>query len=162
MTGGGAYALVDNPRLQKGPRQWTFDGKNYPQRSPNNVTNIVPYLKIGALDGPDQAGNAPEQRQATDRWSFSIGDGVPQCFRIGVITDGLDSVDIAPGQIFIRRVGTDPIGSAILTRNRFVDIHFFDIQNAKVGDEFVVSAAPGSNPIGAAVSGFTFDISDSR
>ena len=47
LAGGYAYALIDDPLLQNGPRWWTFDGVNYPPPDGTNTTGVVPYVKAG-------------------------------------------------------------------------------------------------------------------
>ncbi|WP_152100931.1 hypothetical protein [Lacipirellula parvula] len=158
MAGGWSYALVDDPRSQHGERRNTFDGKNYPVKNSTNATSVVPYLKIGILDGPDMKGDAPELGVKCDRWSFTVGSGVPKRFRVGVMTDGLDNVDVSPGQVFLKHVGGVERGSKILAPNRFVDMSFFDVAGASPGDTFVIVAAPGPKQVGAGVSGVSFDV----
>src|SRR5215470_11250996 len=53
IAAGWAYALIDDPRLQAGPRLWTFDGTNYPPPDGTNTTGVVPYVKLGIVDGVD-------------------------------------------------------------------------------------------------------------
>lgn len=158
MLGGFSYAIVDDPRSQHGPRLWTFDGEKYPDPKSGKVTGVVPFVKLGVLDGPYLPQDDPQRMNSSDRWSFTVGGYVPRSFRLGVITDGLDGSQIAPGEITLRRTGGKSIGTGQLNRNRFVDIHFFDIEYAHPGDEFVVSATPGSDGVGAGISGATFDV----
>ncbi len=159
MAGGGAYALIDDPRLQRGPRYWTFDGKSYPLPTGENGTGTVPFVKLGVLYGPDRNGNDPQQQERAARWAFTLGSDIPQSFRLGVMTDGETLPEVAPSQVFLQRSGSDEIVSSNeLKRNRFVDIHFFDILYAKPGDTFTVSATSPTNGAGAGVAGFSFDI----
>lgn len=158
MAGGWSYALIDDPRSQHGDRKYTFDGKHYPERNSSNETGVVPYLKIGILDGPDVKGDSPQLGVKADRWSFTVDSAVPKRFRLGVMTDGLDNVDVSPGQVFLKHVGGAEHGSKILTPNRFVDMSFFDVVDASPGDTFVIAAAPGPKQVGAGISGVSFDV----
>lgn len=159
MAGGWSYALIDDPRHQHGIRLWTFDGKHYPPPTNENTTGVVPFLKIGVIDGPDFLPDNPEFDLPRKRWSFTVGESVPPNFRVGVITDGLDSPNAAPRKILLQRVGDDKtVESPELQRNRFVDIHCFDIVNARPGDTFIFSTIAPQGGIGAAISGFSFDI----
>lgn len=157
MLGGFSYALVDDPRSQHGDRLWTFDGERYPDPAKSKVTGVVPFVKIGCIDGPYLAPDAPERTKPADRWTFTVGGRVPRSFRVGVLTDGLDSTQLAPAEVFLRRVGGETIGSGLLQRNRFVDIHVFDIDYARRGDVFIVSAASAKDGAGAAITGIVFD-----
>jgi hypothetical protein len=167
MAGGFAYALVDDPRLQHGIRHWTFDGVNYPDAgsgAPNTGQN--PYVKIGFLDGSDNLGNNPVE-EPTGRWGFTVGADVPAAFRVGVMTSGNDNANFAPQQVFLQQfngatpVGA-PLGTGILTgtlKDRFVDMHFFDIIGAQEGDSFVFGAMAGPGSFGnSGIAAFSFDV----
>jgi hypothetical protein len=169
-AGGWAYALIDDPELQHGYREWTFDGVNYPPAQgpcpgPEcNVTGGVPYVKLGILTGNDILGNDPGVTPS-GRWGFQVGDGTPEAFRIGVMTDGLDAEIYPAAEVFLSRVVNnvvvETIGSGQLARNRFVDMHFFDIKDAQPGDQYVISAMKSSadpGHAGAGISGITFDV----
>jgi hypothetical protein len=190
MAGGWGYALIDDPRMQAGFRQWTFDGTNYPPAAgpcPGescNVTGVVPFVKLGIIDGLDVFGNNPTLQDPskpvgignlTYRWAFQVGTNVPKTFRIGVMTDGLDSTNFTPTEVQLQQVttagGTPTVVQSSTTgaiptsfgdgRDRFVDMHFFDITNAQSGDQFAF-AVRGELGGGhsAGISGFSFDIVD--
>lgn len=162
MAAGWAYALIDDPRLQAGPRLWTFDGVNYPPPTAENVTGVTPYVKLGVLDGRDVIADTDPVTAPAARWGFEVGANVPPSFRVGVMTDGLDGTQFAPGEVFLTRlVNGQPVNmvsSGALTADRFVDMHFFDINDAQPGDQYLFSAmaAPGGQT--AAIAGFSFDI----
>lgn len=169
-AGGWAYALIDDPVLQHGYREWTFDGVNYPPATgpcPGencNVTGGIPYVKLGILTGSDLLGNDPAVAP-TGRWGFEVGEGTPEKFRIGVMTDGLDDTIFAAAEVYLTRfvdnVPVSTIGSGVVTRNRFVDMHFFDITDAQPGDQFVISVKKGATDpswSSAGISGITFDV----
>src|SRR3989304_3890208 len=169
-AGGHPYAIIDDPVLQHGYRQWTFDGVNYPNAQgpcpgPDcNVNGGIPYVKLGLLDGSDILGNNPETTP-TARWGFEVGEDAPAKFRVGVMTDGLDATIFAAGEVFLTHaVGNVPdvtISSGVLARDRFVDMHFFDITGAQAGDQFVFSAKKGAGDPAwgnAGISGFSFDV----
>jgi hypothetical protein len=169
-AGGWAYALIDDPVLQQGYREWTFDGVNYPPAAgpcPGescNVTGGIPYVKLGLLTGSDLLGNNPAVTP-TGRWGFEVGEGAPAKFRVGVMTDGLDGTVFAAAEVFLTHAVNDvpvaTISSGQVARNRFVDIHFFDITGAQAGDQFAFSAMKGAGDpdwSSVGISGFTFDI----
>jgi hypothetical protein len=165
IAAGWSYALIDDPRLQAGFRKWTFDGENYPNPvggEDSNITGVVPYVKLGVLDGRDIITDANPVVEPAARWGFQVGANVPSHFRVGVMTDGLDGVQFAPGEVFLTHlVNQEPvatIGSGTLTPNRYVDMHFFDIVNAQPGDQFLFSAMATPTGSTAAVAGFSFDI----
>ncbi len=187
IAGGWGYALLDDPRMQEGIRHWTFDGTNYPPANGMNGTGTVPFVKLGIIDGLDVFGNNPtvqdpSQPEGTSfisyRWGFQVGANVPKSFRIGVITDGLDSTVWTPTEVIMQQVstagGAPTVISSVTTgtlptpasegpdgRNRFVDMHFFDITDAQAGDQFafgVRGQLGGGHSAG--VSGFSFDILD--
>ena len=167
---GWGYAIIDDPVLQHGYRQWTFDGVNYPNAQgpcpgPDcNVNGGIPYVKLGLLDGNDILGNNPGT-SPSGRWGFEVGENAPAKFRVGVMTDGLDATIFAAGEVFlthaVNNVPDVTISSGTLVRDRFVDMHFFDITGAQAGDQFIFSAKKGAGDPGyanAGISGFTFDI----
>ena len=156
-SGGWTYALIDDPSMQAGVRRWTFDGTNYPIPDGTNTTGVVPYVKLGVLDGPDILGTSPAGQPA-GRWGFEVGEGAPAHFRIGVMTDGLDGAQHAPGEVFLYQVDGDVVGSGTLVRNRFVDMHFFDVIGAQPGDQFAIGAQVAEGGQNAGVAGFSFDI----
>ncbi len=161
IAAGWSYALIDDPRLQAGIRHWTFDGENYPPADGTNGTGVVPYVKLGILDGRDTIANTDPAEAPAGRWGFQVGANVPSHFRIGVMTDGLDSEHFSPGEVFmthlVDQVPIASVSTGILTPNRFVDMHFFDILNAQPGDQFLFSAMVSTGTT-AGISGFSFDI----
>ena len=167
MAGGWGFSLIDDPVLQHGVRHWTFDGVNYPDAgsgAPNTGQN--PYVKMGYLDGTDIFGNDPNLTPA-GRWAFTVGANPPPAFRIGVITGGADSENFVPQEVFLQQFeGTTPIGTPLGTgtltgtlKDRFVDMHFFDVIGAQEGQTFAIGAKAGPNSFGnAGVAGFSFDV----
>ena len=166
MAGGYGYSLIDDPRLQQGVRHWTFDGVNYPDAgSGAPVTGQNPYVKMGFLDGGDIFGNNPLE-EPTGRWAFTVGAGAPSSFRIGVMTGGGDSENFAPAEVYLQQFdGTTPLGTPLGSgqlsgdlKDRFVDMHFFDIVDAQPGDTFAIGVMAGANSFGnAGVAGISFD-----
>jgi hypothetical protein len=194
IAAGWTYALIDDPRLQHGIRQWTFDGTNYPIADGTNDTHVVPFVKLGIIDGTDPFGNNPTVQdpaeaegvaQLTYRWGFQVGSNVPASFRVGVMTDGLNDVDdeFTPLEVHLQHVdASNPAAPVIISsvdtgiipdglagtgsldyvpgRNRFVDLHFFDISGAQAGDQFVFAVRGEVGKISAGVAGFSFDVID--
>ena len=154
-AGGWAYALIDDPQLTNGVRDYNW-GQS---QTPTSVFQ-PPYVKLGILDGTGVITGNDGVSAPAERWGFQVGAGAPSSFRVGVMTDGLDSEYWAPSEVILQQVvGGAPVGAATtgtVAKNRFVDMHFFDITGAAPGDEFVFLA---SNPNGgsAGVAGFSFD-----
>ena len=159
LAGGYAYALIDDPQLQNGPRWWTFDGTNYPPPDGTNTTGVVPYVKLGFIDGIDIMGNNPLDAP-TARWGFTVGPDTPSRFRLGVMSGGGDNGNFAPSEIFLQHYNSGTtISSGELVRDRFVDMTLFDITDAQEGDQFVVGVMAGADSYGnAGIAGFSFDI----
>lgn len=156
-AGGWAYALIDDPQLTNGVRDYNWGAS----QAPASVFQ-PPYVKLGVLDGTGTATGADPTVTPAERWSFTVGANAPEVFRVGVMTDGLDSEFWAPSEVIIQQVsGGSPVGAPVSTgtvlKNRFIDMHFFNIIGAEPGDEFVFLA---SNPGGgsAGISGFAFDV----
>lgn len=173
MVGGYAYSLIDDPVLMdNGIRHWSFDGTNYPPAAAGNNTGQNPWVKMGFLDGADLLGNIPENAP-TGRWGFTVGPDTPSAFRVGVMTGGMDAERFAPTEVFLQQFDNTgptpvPVGSPVQTgilsgdlKDRFVDMHFFDITNAQEGDSFVFAATAAPNTgagTGAGIAGFSFDV----
>ena len=159
LAGGSPYALIDDPRLMFGERYWTFDGVNYPPPMPGNNTGQNPYVSIGFIVG---AATTTDPNGNPDRWSFTVGSGVPSHFRIGVMNDGLNDANFASDSILLRKLGDNAslvtsgaiYGGLNPNKNRLVDMVFFDIQGAQPGDTYVISASASNSRIG----GISFDV----
>jgi hypothetical protein len=164
MAGGYSYALIDDPVLTNGYRDYNWGDTQSPPANPEH--SQAPYVKMGFLDGLDINDNNPINTPA-GRWGFTVGADVPSSFRLGVMTDGGDNGNFAPGELFIQQfvdttpVG-EPLGSGPLTgayRDRMVDMHFFDITGAQEGDQFVIGVMSGAGSFGnSGVAGFSFDV----
>lgn len=161
-VGGWNYALIDDPTLVNGYRDYNWGMTQVP---PRLLPDQSPYVKMGILDGNDVFGNNPKTSSiGAGRWAFTVGAGVPNKFRIGVMTDGLDAPDWAATEVLLHQVDSNNaiIGTATtstVTRNRFVDIHTFDIVGAQPGDTFAIFAKGPAAPFqgAGAISGVTFD-----
>ena len=138
-------------------------------------------MKLGIIDGRDVFGNNPTLQDPsqpagigflTYRWGFQVGANVPKTFRIGVMTDGLDSTNFTPTEVQMQQINTSTaiptVVQSVTTgviptvlgdgRNRFVDMHFFDITNAHVGDQFAFAVRGelgGGHSAGSAASPLT-------
>ncbi|MGD9632932.1 MAG: hypothetical protein AB7G28_20835 [Pirellulales bacterium] len=159
-VGGWTYALVDPPSVN-GARDF-----NWGQSQSPPTEFQAEYVKIGILDGNDVFGNNPKTAATgAGRWAFTVGAGVPNKFRIGVMTDGLDDTVWAATEVLLHQIGA---GNSIIqtattssvVRNRFVDIHTFDIVGAQPGDTFAIFAKATPNPFAGngAISAVTFDL----
>jgi len=156
-VGGWNYALVDDPELVNGFRDYNWGDNLSPPVDPPNSQS--PYVKIGTVAGSDIYGNDPLSTPA-GRWAFEIGPNPPEKIRVGIMTDGLDANHWAADEVLLAELEgssfSNSVTSGSIDRNRFVDIHTFDIVDAQEGDQFAVlaSAAPGGN---GSISGVTFD-----
>ncbi|WP_231956349.1 PEP-CTERM sorting domain-containing protein [Posidoniimonas polymericola] len=151
-AGGWAYALIDDPQLTNGVRAYSWGLSQTPAS-----TFQPPYVKLGVLDGNSTSTGADPTVAPAERWSFTVGANAPASFRVGVMTDGLDSTNWAPSEVIMQQVnGTATATTGTVAKNRFVDMHLFDVTGAQAGDEFVFLAYnPGGGSAG--VSGFSFD-----
>jgi hypothetical protein len=120
---------------------------------------------MGIVDGTDVFGNNPRTSPVgAGRWGFQVGANVPSSFRVGVMTDGLDGANWAATEVLFAQVsGTPvpvivgaPVSSGALARDRFVDMHFFDVIGALPGDQFAIFAKASNDGFGA-ISGVSFD-----
>jgi hypothetical protein len=167
-VGGWVYALIDDPTLVNGFRDYNWGDTLIP--SVGDLTgqphSQSPYVKLGIVDGTDLLGNDPKTSSfGAGRWAFRVAAGVPSSFRVGVMTDGLDANQWAATEVLLAQVSGSPpaivgtpVSSGSLTRDRFVDLHFFDIVGAQPGDQFAIFAKASSDGDGA-ISGITFDVS---
>lgn len=156
-AGGWAYSLIDDPQLTNGVRDWNWGESQTPPSS-----GQAPYVKMGILDGTGTlTGNDPAVAPA-ERWGFEVGAGAPAKFRVSVMTDGLDATIWAPTEVMLQQtVGSAPIGapatSGSVARNRFVDMHVFEIDGAQPGEQFIFMVR-GQAGGSAGVAGFAFDV----
>jgi hypothetical protein len=170
-VGGWNYALVDDPRLVNGYRDYNWGDTQSPtiEEIGKPLHSQSPYVKIGIVDGNDVLGNNPRTAEfGAARWGFEVGAGVPSTFRVGVMTDGLDGSNWAATEVFLAKVTLDPVPAIVGTPvssgefvgfdspNRFVDMHFFDVVDAQPGDQFAIFAKASPDGFGA-ISAVTFD-----
>ena len=169
-VGGWGYALVDDPRLVNGYRDYNWGDTQSPPANP--LHSQSPYVKIGILEGTDMFGNSPRTSAVgAGRWAFTVGANPPARIRVGVMSDGLDANQWTSSEVLLHQVsglsilntattGTIPIGTSSPNYtpgiNRFVDIHTFDIVGAQAGDTFAIFSKAFSNGQGG-ISAVTFD-----
>jgi hypothetical protein len=162
-VGGWGYALVDDPRLTNGYRDYNWGDSQVPPANPPH--SQAPYVKIGILEGPDIFGNNARNPGGAGRWAFTVGANAPSRIRVGVMTDGLDAEQWSSAEVLLHQVvGTSIIGTATTGAisqfspgtNRFVDIHTFDIVGAQAGDTFAIFSKAFSSGQGG-ISAVTFD-----
>jgi len=160
-VGGWNYALVDDPTLVNGYRDYNWGDTLVPPVSP--LHSQSPYVKIGGLEGTDIFGNNPKTAATgAGRWSFTVGADVPNRLRVGVMTDGLDDTVWAATEVLLDQMsGTmiiDSVTTGAVVRDRFVDIHTFDIVGAQPGDTFAIFAkGPATGNGNGSIAGVTFD-----
>lgn len=158
-VGGWPYALIDDPRYVNGDN----DPDWHTTVAPAALPEQQPYVMMGTLDGWDMIGNDPVvATYGAARWAFEVGTDVPQSFRVGVMSDGLNGEQWAASEVFLAQIdGVTlqgvPVSSGTLIRNRFVDMHFFDIEGAEPGDQFVILSKAVAGGTGG-IAGVTFDV----
>jgi hypothetical protein len=158
--GGWNYALVDDPTLVNGYRDFNWGNTQSPPVSPANSQS--PYVKIGNIEGNDILGNnARTGSNGAGRWAFTLGASVPQTIRVSVMSDGYDGTNWSATEVLLARVSNvgailDIVGSGALTRNRFVDMHTFDIIGGLPGENYAVFAKASGDGQGA-IAGVSFD-----
>jgi hypothetical protein len=156
-AGGWAYSLIDDPQLTNGARDWNWGDSQTPASS-----GQAPYVKMGILDGNGTITNNDPAVAPAERWGFQVGAGAPAKFRVSVMTDGLDATIWAPTEVLMQQssggslVGA-PVTTGTVTRNRFVDMHVFEIDGVQAGEEFVFLVR-GQGGGSAGVAGFAFDV----
>jgi hypothetical protein len=156
-AGGWAYSLIDDPQLTNGVRNWNWGDTQTPPSA-----GQAPYVKLGILDGTGTITNNDPAVAPAERWGFEVGAGAPAKFRVSVMTDGLDSTVWAPTEVLMQQTsGGAPVGAPVttgtVTRNRFVDMHVFEIDGAQAGEQFVFMVR-GQGGGSAGVAGFAFDV----
>jgi hypothetical protein len=156
-AGGWAYSLIDDPQLTNGARDWSWGDTQTPASS-----GQAPYVKLGILDGTGTITNNDPTLAPAERWGFQVGVGAPAKFRVSVMTDGLDATIWAPTEVLMQQTsGGGLVGAPVTTgtviRNRFVDMHVFEIDGAQAGEEFVFMVR-GEAGGSAGVAGFAFDV----
>jgi hypothetical protein len=158
--GGWNYALVDDPTLVNGYRDFNWGNTLSPPVSPPNSQS--PYVKIGNIEGNDILGNnARTGPNGAGRWAFTLGVDVPQTIRVSVMSDGYDGTNWSATEVLLARVSNvgailDIVGSGALTRNRFIDMHTFDIVGGQPGENYAVFAKASGDGQGA-IAGVSFD-----
>lgn len=161
-VGGWNYALVDDPTLVNGYRDYNWGDTQVPPVSPLNSQS--PYVKMGNIEGNDILGNdAKSGPNGAGRWGFTLGSDVPSTIRVSVMSDGYDDIAWTATEVKLARVDNlgailDIIGSGTLTRNRMVDMHTFDIVGGLPGENYAIFAKATASGLGqGAIAGVAFD-----
>ncbi len=158
--GGWNYALIDDPTLVNGYRDYNWGNTQVPAVVPANSQS--PYVKMGNIEGNDILGNnARTGPNGAGRWGFTLGADVPQTVRVSVMSDGYDGTNWSATEVLLARVDNvggilDIVGSGALTRNRFVDMHTFDIVGGQAGENYAIFAKASGDGQGA-IAGVAFD-----
>jgi hypothetical protein len=161
-VGGWNYALIDDPTLVNGYRDYNWGDTLSPPVSPAHSQS--PYVKMGNIEGNDILGNnAKSGPNGAGRWAFSLGADVPHTIRVSVMSDGYDDIVWTATEVLLAKVdsvGTilDIVSSGTLQRNRFVDMHLFDIVGGQPGDNYAIFAKATAAGLGqGAIAGVAFD-----
>ena len=155
LAGGYTYALIDDPRLIAGTRDYSWGEAQTPPASDYGGTQSA-YIQLGLITG---SAITTDPDGKPDRWTFTVGAGVPDHFRLGMMTDGYDSSSSSPEIVSLRLVGGDYVSTPSMPiqdpggRDRDVDLSFFDIVGAQPGDTFIMSGEGSGR-----VAGFSFDV----
>lgn len=160
-VGGWNYALVDDPTLVNGYRDYNWGNTQVPPAPPASQS---PYVKMGNIEGNDILGNnAKSGPNGAGRWAFTLGSNVPSTIRVSVMSDGYDDIAWTATEVKLARVDSlgailDIVGSGTLTRNRFVDMHTFDIVGGLPGENYAVFAKATASGLGqGGIAGVAFD-----
>lgn len=161
-VGGWGYALVDDPTLVNGYRDYNWGNTQVPAVVPPNSQS--PYVKMGLLSGNDIMGNnAKTGPNGAGRWAFTLGDQVPSTIRVSVMSDGYDGTQWTATEVLLARIDgvgniLDIVGSGPLTRNRYVDMHTFDIAGGLPGENYAIFAkGPPTGDGSGGIAGVAFD-----
>jgi hypothetical protein len=161
-VGGWNYELIDDPRLVNGYRDYNWGNTQTPPVSPPNSQS--PYVKVGLLSGNDIMNNNPKTGpNGAGRWAFTLGADVPQTIRVSVMSDGYDGTQWTATEVLLARVDglgaiLDIVGSGDLARNRFVDMHLFDIVGGQPGENYAIFAkGPPTGDGSGGIAGVAFD-----
>ena len=161
-VGGWPYALVDDPRLVNGYRDYNWGDSQDPPVDPPHSQS--PYVMMGNIEGNDIFGNDTKAGpNGAGRWSFTLGDQVPGVVRVSVMSDGYNDTVWTATEVLLAQIDNagailDIVGSGELVRNRYVDMHLFDIVGGQPGETYAVFAkAPPTGAGGGAIAGVAFD-----
>lgn len=161
-VGGWNYALIDDPTLVNGYRDYNWGDTLSPPVNPEHSQS--PYVKMGNIEGSDIMGNnAKTGPNGAGRWAFTLGANVPNTIRVSVMSDGYDDTVWTATEVLLAKVddvGTilDIVGSGTLQRNRMVDMHLFDIVGGQPGEKYAVFAKATASGMGqGAIAGIAFD-----
>lgn len=166
-VGGWNYALVDDPTLVNGYRDYNWGMTQDPARPGPDQS---PYVKMGNIEGTDILGNNPKSGpNGAGRWAFTLGPQVPATIRVSVMSDGYDDIAWTATEVLLAKVDSlgailDIVGTNTLARNRMVDMHTFDIVGGQPGDNYAIfakappSGSPGLDNLGqGGIAGVAFD-----
>lgn len=165
--GGWGYALIDDPTLVNGYRDYNWGMTQDPARPGPDQS---PYVKMGNIEGNDIMGNNTKSGpNGAGRWAFTLGADVPHTIRVSVMSDGYDDIAWTATEVLLAKIDDvgailDIVGSGTLARNRFVDMHLFDIVGGQPGENYAIFAkAPPSDALGldaqgrGGIAGVAFD-----
>lgn len=160
--GGWNYALIDDPRLVNGYRDYNWGDSLSPPVDPPHSQS--PYVKMGNIEGNDIFGNDTKTGpNGAGRWSFTLGNQVPNTIRVGVMSDGYDATTWTATEVLLAQIDDQGdilniVGSGELTLNRHVDMHLFDIVGGQPGETYAIFAKGQSTGEGrGAIAGVSFD-----
>jgi hypothetical protein len=161
-VGGWNYALIDDPTLVNGYRDYNWGDTQSPPVVPEHSQS--PYVKMGNIEGTDIMGNSAKAGvNGAGRWAFTLGADVPNTIRVSVMSDGYDDVVWTATEVKLAKIDStgailDIVGSGTLQRNRMVDMHLFDIVGGQPGDSYAIFAKATATGLGqGAIAGVAFD-----
>jgi hypothetical protein len=120
------YAQVDDP-----------NGEPYP----NTSHGLIP-VRTTTDNGATGTGNAH------DMFIFTVLTAGTPDFRLGIANDGLDNAGYSSASVGLRQVAgpsnTGATANLSATANNVIDMHFFDVRGAQIGDQFAVWGIGGA------------------
>jgi|GEM_PF-2026464 len=160
--GSAGYDLFGLNTSQPGYNQFVSIGPS--------IAVVGPFAGYATIDNP---GFADAQVRTTTAGTGGAGSkaavityqinnaaSIPNGFRIGIMTDGLDSAGWGSQGVFVEQTAGTGGGSAFVNvnpiRNSTIDMLFFDITDAKDGDRYTISVNKAPNN-GATLQGVVFD-----
>jgi hypothetical protein len=145
-----------------GYRDYNWGNTLSPPVSPPNSQS--PYVKLGLISGNDLMGNNPKTGpNGAGRWAFTLGAEAPHKIRVSVMSDGYDGTQWTATEVLLAQIDgagaiLDIVGSGELTRNRFVDMHLFDIVGGQPGENYAIFAkGPPTGDGSGGIAGVAFD-----
>lgn len=104
----------------------------------------IPNQPDGAVKTLTNGVGGPGAKAAVISYRITDASLIPDGFRIGVLTDGLDGAQFSSQGLYVEQTaGSGTFGSAFVDlnpfRNNTIDMVFFDLTDAQTGDVYTLS-----------------------